>query len=308
MGDAACSFNGAATRGAERQGKMFKTTLMAAASAVLLSSPPASAEDLRVDVLDVAVMPALPTTSDLPVGARTGECFARVLQPALYETVTDHVLVSASTERIEVVPARYETITEQVMVTPASTKIEETPARYDWIDEQVMVEPARSEWRRADCHVSGAVVNATGECACLINIPARFESRPKQVLVEPASMRRIEIPAEYEAVQKTVMRSPAVERRIAVPAVYQDVTRRVLVSDAREEWVRIACDASQRFSKDYESTLRLQRALRDAGYNPGAIDGEFEGTTERALIAWQKDHGLAPGSCEGSIPLSSLGY
>jgi hypothetical protein len=288
---------------------MNKTTLTAAAGsffAALLCSSSVPAEDLRVDVLDVAVMPALPIATDLPADARTGECFAQILAPAKFDTVTDHVLVSEASQRVEVMPARYETISEQVLIAPASTRIEAIPARYEWVDQQVIAEPARTEWRRADCRVSGAVANATGECACLINVPARFDTVRKQVLVEPASTRTIDVPAQYQAVQKTVMRSPAVERRVAVPAVYKDVTRTVLVSDAHPEWVRIACDASQMFSKDPASTLRLQRALRDAGYNPGAIDGEFEGTTERALMAWQKDHGLAPGSCEGGPALDAL--
>lgn len=237
--------------------------------------------------------------TELPIDARPGECFARVHQPARFETVTEQVLVSGPSERIEVIPARYETVNASVLVKPATTQVVDVPARFEWRDEQVLTQSARSEWRRSDCNAAGAVANATGECACLVSVPAKFETVRKHVMVEPATTRMLEIPAQYQTVQKTVMTAPASERRISIPAQYRTVTRQVQVSDARDGWARVSCNASGACSLDSMNTLRLERRLREEGYDPGLVDGVFSDSTRTALQAYQRDHELPIGSCDG---------
>ena len=41
-----------------------------------------------------------------------------------------------------------------------------------------------------------------------------------------------------------------------------------------------------------EAVLELQQVLNDMGYDVGTPDGDFGKKTEKALKAWQKDHGL----------------
>jgi peptidoglycan hydrolase-like protein with peptidoglycan-binding domain len=41
-----------------------------------------------------------------------------------------------------------------------------------------------------------------------------------------------------------------------------------------------------------EEVKQLQQALKDLGYDPGGIDGQFGSTTEVAVMAFQTDHGL----------------
>lgn len=41
------------------------------------------------------------------------------------------------------------------------------------------------------------------------------------------------------------------------------------------------------------NVLRLQSLLIQNGYDPGTVDGVFGGATERALMAWQRAHGVA---------------
>lgn len=42
-----------------------------------------------------------------------------------------------------------------------------------------------------------------------------------------------------------------------------------------------------------QHVLRLQRALRDLGYDVGAIDGRFGSRTRVALTQYQTDYGMA---------------
>ncbi len=51
----------------------------------------------------------------------------------------------------------------------------------------------------------------------------------------------------------------------------------------------------------------LQRSLRDAGFNPGEIDGSFDLATQAAVIAFQKSEGLAADGIVGPNTARALG-
>ncbi|WP_077038281.1 peptidoglycan-binding protein [Pelomonas sp. KK5] len=51
----------------------------------------------------------------------------------------------------------------------------------------------------------------------------------------------------------------------------------------------------------------LQQALRDAGFSPGAVDGDFGGGTQAAVIAYQNSEGLLADGVAGPRTLYSLG-
>ncbi len=52
---------------------------------------------------------------------------------------------------------------------------------------------------------------------------------------------------------------------------------------------------------------RLQTALRDAGFSPGLIDGEFGAGTEAAVMAFQASHALLVDGIAGPRTLHALG-
>jgi hypothetical protein len=246
---------------------------------------------LRVTPVEGAVQAA-----DLPDDARPGECFVRVLAPPQYAIRTETVLLAEASERVEIMPAQHETVTEHVLVRPASERLVEVPARYGWQDEQVLVQPASTEWRASACDTPGAVPNATGECLCLVEIPASYQTVHRKVVIEPVRTERVAVPAEYKTIQKTVVASPAREIRIPVPAEYTTVTRREKISDGGMSWVRVGCDQGSQLG--FEQTRDLQLALRAAGYDPGPVDGFFGPATRQALGRYQRDHGLTPGGCD----------
>lgn len=316
--------------------KRMKTIMNAMALVVLggLAASPVAAQG--ADVM-----------ADLPQDAKAGECYARVLVPASYNTETERVLKSEASERIEILPARYEWVEERVLVKEASTRIEvvpakyswaeervevasasmrksEVPARYEWVEERILVKPAQTVWKKGRGPVE-KVDNGTGEIMCLVeepavyrtmrkqvlaappktideDIPAEFKTVKKQVLVEPASTRTLEIPAEYTTVRVRRMVSPPTEKRVAIPAVYETVSRQVMVSEPRVEWRSILCETNM----GTVMVSDIQRALKNAGFDPGPIDGVFGTQTMRAVTAYQRSKGMAEGALTFDA-LKSLG-
>jgi peptidoglycan hydrolase-like protein with peptidoglycan-binding domain len=64
----------------------------------------------------------------------------------------------------------------------------------------------------------------------------------------------------------------------------------VLLAHAAQSWPPL--QNAQTSSADFMKSL--QRQLKRAGYDPGAIDGQVGPSTRRALSRFQEAHGLTP--------------
>jgi Putative peptidoglycan binding domain len=193
--------------------------------------------------------------------ARVGECYARVVSPAVTEARSEQVLVraSSSTESIvpavygsgeekvlvrgesrmlEVVPATFDTVTERVLIKPAGTQLTIVPATFKTVSTRRLVKPAATAWKRsseltiAERAMQNIDPNA-GDVLCLIEIPAQYEDAMSQVVDQPALTQTIEIPAEYTTVTKTVQKTPPTTREVVIPAEYRMVATSKLVTPAR---------------------------------------------------------------------------
>lgn len=238
-----------------------------------------AAKDRELASADVAAGTGSSDVSLFPPNPKTGECYARVLIPAKYESVSEKVQTRDAAERIEIVPARYESVEERVLVKessstlevvpavygevqervlvkPASKKIVEVPAVYENVSERVLDKPAHTAWKKGPAAAQSAnilsrSVTDTGEIMCLIEVPATYKTIQKRVLVSPARTQEIEIPAEYKTVTKTVVKEPAKTREVAIPAQYDSVTVTRLVTPPTEN--RIAIPAK------YETVTRTTK-------------------------------------------------
>ena len=202
--------------------------------------------------------------SNMP-NAKPGECYVKVIHPAVYRTEQVKKLVKEASERIEivppvykavkvhvasedlqeVVPAVYETVKERVMVKPATTRLEIVPAVYENVEEKVMVKPASKK---------------------AIDVPAVFENVTEKKLVHEAytywkpgtstSIQKIdeksgqimclvEVPAEYQTVTSSVLKTPASVRYEDIPAEYQTVTRSVLKTPATTRTVEVPAEYTE---------------------------------------------------------------
>jgi hypothetical protein len=282
-------------------------------------------------------------SSPYPPNAEPGKCYKKVLIPAKYEmqtekvlakeaderitiipakyqTVTKKILVKEASERLVAVPATYKTITEKVMSSEASERLVKVPATYTTTTEKILVKEATTSWKKGCSNGSGSC-----DTLCLVNIPAQYRTVTKRILQTPASVKSVPIPETYKTVTRKVLNTPASTKVIPVPAVYktvqiremvepatvqrtvipetyQSITKRVKVSDSELKWQESVCKQSM----TQVSISSVQTALKDAGFNPGPIDGIFGWRTRAALERYQRSNGLSSGALTKET-LSSLG-
>lgn len=194
----------------------------------------------------------------IPPNAQPGECFAKVVIPPKYETVSEQVLVreagedialipakyetgteqiviEEASEKLVVVPATYETVSEQVVVQPAKTTLRTVPAKYKTVTEKVLDKPAHTAWKKGTSNGAGQTrVNSSGEIMCLVEYPATYKTISRQVLVSPASTTEQTVPAVTKTITRRVVKTPATTRTVAIPAKYGTVKVTKLVEPARE--------------------------------------------------------------------------
>lgn len=201
-------------------------------------------------------------TGDLPKNAEPGRCYARVLVPGEYLTVTDKVLSEPARMKVDIVPARYETVSEQVMVEkgslqlkvipaeygyvtervmvePAKKRLVHVPAQYEIVNERVMVKPASTVWKKGAGPIQ-KVDGATGEILCLVETPAQYQSVSKSVLKTPSSTHEVEDPPVYKTIKRRVVTTPARTELVDVPAKYKTVQVTRLIEPAHEKHTPIA--------------------------------------------------------------------
>ena len=244
--------------------------------------------------------------------------------PARFEEVEEKVLVRPETKRYEIVPAEYRTEKTTVTVVPAYETLSPTAPKFGESKRSVVTVPARTEWRKGGAPLS-KLDGATGEVWCLVRVPeettevtvskllsdarmttqhvkAETKEVETQVLVKAASVKEVSEPAVYKTVTVRKLVEPAGQRRVPVPAHFKTVERQVVETPAALVWRRVLCDTN--VSEDL--IKRLERRLKKAGHDPGAVDGHPGPATMKAVEAYQKEQGLPVGGLTYEV-LEKLG-
>ena len=221
----------------------FKPVLIA--SILASGSTVAIAQDVSAKTSGVIDM-----TNSLP-NAKPGQCFAKVMIPAKYDTITEKVVTQEASSRIEIVPAKYKFVEEQVEVKSASQKIVEVPATYKSVKEQVLITPESFIWRKslsskASDAPSGWVASAlssgvpsaaeVGQCFNEYHQAAKYKTVQDKILQREASSRIEIIPATYKMEEKKVLVKEASEKIVNIPATYDTTEEKILVSAAYSTW------------------------------------------------------------------------
>ena len=190
-------------------------------------------------------------TNTLPV-AKPGQCYAKVMIPAQYETKTEKVLVSEEAEKIEPVAARFEEVDHKVLVQKEDVKLIPVPAVYEMVQDKIEVSPRQTLWVNdlgkrgipvsptllSAAKTSGVDLDAAipGMCFQEYYRPAQFKTEDKDILVSEKSENIRIVPATYEWVEKKVLVKEAAKKIVDVPATYDTVTEKVLVEPAKTVW------------------------------------------------------------------------
>ena len=252
----------------------------------------------------------------LPPNAKAGECYARVLTPAAYRTVTKDVIKRKASKKIDVIPAVYETVTEEVLVRGASESLSTIPAVYDWVEEQVLVsaessklvshpaeygteseqilvKPAYSTWKKGRGPIE-KVNGSTGEIMCLVEVPAQYKTVTTRVVTKPAWTETVVIPATYKTVKRKVMVKPPQVVRNPIPAKYKTVNVRKMVTPPRESVTDIPAvyDTVVQQEKISNAEMKWQPILCETN------------TTSDIVLRIQRaldKAGYSPGSIDGKL-------
>ncbi len=203
----------------------------------------------------LVVLPATAQQTDnglvLPE-AKPGECYAKVITPARFETTSEDLVVQEASERIETDEASFETVDEIITLKDASQQIDVTPTTFARIVEQVEVRAAELGWTSkvgadtlpANLEVidqiarSGIDTESVEPGSCFIEYvtPAQYKSESEQVLVKEASQIIEVIPAVFETVEEQVIVKEASSEIVDVPAIFRTETESVMVEPARSVW------------------------------------------------------------------------
>jgi len=208
-----------------------------------------SAKGTRARLADGGLINAARTLG-LPENAQAGQCYAEYYKPASYDTITEKVVKSEASQRVETIPAKYEWVQEKVLVSEAYETLTPIPATYETVTEKVMISPGYTDWKVSECsggacfapgtkRVKGAadrIDQATGEVMCLVEVPPKYRTITKRVMKTPPTTRKTTVPAKYKTVKVRKLISPASERVIAIPASYQTVSKTVKSSDPMTNW------------------------------------------------------------------------
>lgn len=273
-------------------------------------------ENSELETLLASLQQAPVDDSLLPPNPQPGECYARVVIPAVYKTeqqtvevasadqridvvpgryewVEEQVLVKEAHTHIEVVPATYKTVTEQVLVQEAATRLEKIPARYETVTEQILIKPAHTIWKKGRGPIE-RIDAATGEIMCLVEVPAEYQTVTRQVLAEPEQIREVEIPAQYTTVEQRMIDTPETTREVVTPAVYETVRVKRLAEAPSQRVVDIPAQyetVSQRV-KVADARLEWRSILCETNTHPGIVTDIQQALNSR---------GYNPGPIDGVI-------
>ena len=238
--------------------------------------------------------------------------------PATYKTTYKKVLVREASTKLVTKPAVYKTVTQKVLVKESDTKVITTKPIYKTVTQKILVAPAHTQWKIGKQYLCNALrqkTNATGEVICLVKVPAKYKVMKKRVLVKPACTITKQIPAKYRVITKkvlvkpactvsrvipavykkvptTVLVSPETTKTVSIPAKYRYIDKKVKVRDSELKWLPVLCETN--FTRP--RIMMVQRALKNAGFNPGPIDGIIGSKTKSAMRRFQKARGLASGA------------
>jgi len=187
-----------------------------------------------------------------PPNAKPGECYAKVMTPAKYETVEEKVMVKEATEEISVVPAKYETAEEKVEVIPESKKLIPVPETYKEVVETIEVKPASKVWKTSlkkkalpvnkmilDSLKAQGIETDTavgGTCYKEYFQPAKYSTVEEKVLIQNERNETEVIPANYDTEEKKIEITPASKKVVEIPAEFEYVEEKVLVEEAKTVW------------------------------------------------------------------------
>ena len=198
-----------------------------------------------------AAVDRIDATDTLP-DAKPGQCFAKVIIPAQYQTRSEQVLLKPASETVKIKPAVFGVSEKSVVVKSGYTTVKAIPAKFREVVEKIEVSPATTHWvtslnkntiPASPALLSGAktsgidVVNASvGDCFKEYYVPAGYTTSEKDVLVKEAFEVISVADASFKSGVETVIVKQASQKKVYSAAEYQTVEERIEIEPAKTVW------------------------------------------------------------------------
>ncbi len=248
--------------------------------------------------------------SDLPpTSARPGQCYARVLVPAVYRDAPMEVVTQEAVERIDVAEPTFrmrpETVmtregftryvvteptfrTEQatIVTRPAYERLVVQPAQMATRTETVTIREPRMVWR-AGANLSGVrrLDTNTGEIYCLVEERGVTQTISRKVVTAPASVSRVMVPAQTETLTRQVVATPASVREVVVAPETRTVQIQEIASPAAERRVLVP---------EARSTINRQILVSPERYEWAQVECDHSGAVSMEVPMAQNRPMAAP--------------
>ena len=232
------------------------------------------------------------TGSNKTAGAQSGlEGYVHEIKiPAEYRTLTRQVVENPASVRMVEIPATTKTVKSTTVTSPAHTSEITIPATYKTVSRQIVNTPASSNEIAvpAESRTMKRQVEDIAATTKKIPVAAVTKTLSRRVVETPASFSEETVAAVYKTVTRQVVDQPASTREIDLPAKMETLSYQFKLSDASTQRRSILCETNATPSKISE----IQRALKQAGYNPGPINGVIRAQTMQAVNQYQQSKGL----------------
>lgn len=253
----------------------------------------------------IASAATLPNGEKVP-NIRPGECYAKVpLAAVKQETLRrpgytlvevdlgdyDEIYDGAAGQVREMAyPATAHLEAFDEVVSPAVTKTRNIVGGTRTVTQRELVKPAKTVWKR----------DKTGNIICLELVEAaEYKTVTKEITITPRVVKTTTA-AVTKTGLRTVIDDPEEVREATVVGHYLRYqpyreTRTYVAPEfdtvdvgSRYVWRTVLCDINASPAK----VRQIQQALRDRGFNPGKIDGEFDNDLVAALNRFRQSEGL----------------
>ena len=222
-------------------------------------------------------------------GCNQSEVICLVEVPVTYKTITKRIVLEPSVKKVVSIKPKVKRFNVQEMVTPPTQKKIVVPAKYQTVVQRKLVAKSKHYW--TDASQRGASTRYRSECdkICLVETPPKYKQVAKQVVVTPASIKKIKTPPIYKTVKVKKIEKKASFKKVVIPAEYITIQTERERTKGFAKWMPMVCESMM----TPKLIRKIQRALAFQGFYHGVINGQMSFELKKAVRAYQRAKGLS---------------
>ena len=236
-------------------------------------------------------------------GCNQSEVLCLTEVPTTYKQITKRIVLQPTVKKSVPVTPKFKTVKIEQMVTPAQTQKVPIPAKYKTITQQKKVEDSKYYWTDASGQYASTRIKSQCNKICLTQTEAKYKTVSKQIVVTPASSKKVKTPEKYTMVKVKKIVEPAKYKKVVIPEEYITVITERERTKGYAKWIPMICEGML----TPNIVKKVQRALQLQGFYQGNVNGIWNLESKSAARAYQKEKGLAVTNKLSVETMKSLG-